>query len=75
MGVNFTLNDFTSPGCRRRLYTYGLVEPSMNPVLVFIKEVCQTNGGTVTDKPNPCAASAADTEKQLILEIHERRHE
>lgn len=41
-GVNLTLSDLTSPGCRSRLYTYGLVEPSTNPELNFIGNVCET---------------------------------
>lgn len=60
MGVNLTLNALTSPGSRRRLYTKGLVDPSTNPVLLFIRDVCQTNRGPVTDKLLPHAASATD---------------
>lgn len=59
-GVNFTLNDLTSPGSRRRLYTKGLVDPSTNPVLLFIRDVCQTNRGPVRDKQLPHAASVTD---------------
>ena len=43
MGVNLTLKDLTSPGSRRRLYTKGRVDPSTKPVLLFIRDVCQTN--------------------------------
>lgn len=56
-GVNLTLNDLTSPGSRRRLYTKGLVEPSTNPVLPFIRDVCQTNRGSFRDKQLSHAAS------------------
>lgn len=59
-GVNLTLNDLTSPGSRRRLYTKGLVDPSTNPVLLFIRDVCQTHTGPVRDKQLPRAASATD---------------
>lgn len=38
-GVNLTLKDLTSPGCRRRLYTKGLVEPSMKPVVLLFMDV------------------------------------
>lgn len=38
-GVNLTLNDLISPGWRRRLYTNGLVDPSMNPVLLLVRNV------------------------------------
>lgn len=69
-GVNLTLNDFTSPGSRRRLYTKGLVKPSTNPVLVFIRDVCQTNREPVRVKQLPHAASGpeeCDYFNQLIL--------
>lgn len=49
-GVNLTLNDLTSPGSRRRLYTKGLVDPSTNPVLLFIRDVWQTNKEPVRAK-------------------------
>lgn len=39
MGVNLTLNDFTSPGCSSRLYTNGRVGPSMNPELLLVRDV------------------------------------
>lgn len=39
MGVNLTLNDLISPGWSRRLYTNGLVDPSMNPVLLLVNDV------------------------------------
>lgn len=40
-GVNLMLNDFTSPGSRRRLYTKGLVDPSTKPEVLLIRDVCQ----------------------------------
>lgn len=50
-GVNLTLNDLTSPGCSRRLYTKGFVDPSMNPALLLVKDVYQTHTEvTVRDK-------------------------
>lgn len=52
-GVNLTLNDLTSPGRRSRLNTKGLVDPSTNPVLLFIRDVCQTNKGSVRHKRLP----------------------
>ena len=58
MGVNLTLKDLTSPGSRRRLYTKGLVEPSTNPELVFNRDVCQTNSGSVRANHLQRAASA-----------------
>lgn len=39
MGLNLTLNDLISPGWRRRLYTNGLLDPSMNPVLLLVRDV------------------------------------
>lgn len=60
MGVNLTLNDLTSRGRRRRLYTKGLVDPSTNPVLLFIRGVYQTNRGLVRHKLLPHAASTFD---------------
>lgn len=42
-GVNLTLNDLTSPGCSRRLYTKGFVDPSTNPVLLLVKDVYHTH--------------------------------
>lgn len=60
MGVNLTLNDLTSPGSRRRLYTKGLVDPSINPVLLFITDVWQTNKKPVRDKQLPHVSSAMD---------------
>lgn len=68
MGVNLTLNDLTSPGCKRRLYTKGLVDPSTNPVLLFIRDVCQENREPVRDKQLPHAASA--TNKRTAMQLY-----
>lgn len=52
-GVNLTLSDLTSPGSRRRLYTYGLVEPSTNPELLFSRNDCETNQQPVRGEELP----------------------
>lgn len=64
-GVNLTLKDLTSPGSRRRLYTKGLVDPSTNPALLFIRELYQTERGPVRNKQLPHAASV--TEKRTVI--------
>lgn len=60
-GVNLTLNDLTSPGCSRRLYTKGFVDPSTNPALLLVKDVYQTHTeGPVRNKRLLHAASVTE---------------